>query len=82
MRKGLNMSDAEIEELQLHDDLMSSEDEGVSHPPSYRLQYCTDFLHNTVDRVQLHGKTIDCVVGWVRVKRCPGHLLGNRNVII
>ena len=51
MKRGLNMSDAEIEELQLHGDLMSSEDEGVSHPPYYRLQLCTDFLHNTVDRV-------------------------------
>ena len=75
------MSDVEIEELQLHDGLMSSEDV-VSYTPSYRLQQCTDFLHNTVDRVQLLGKTIDCAVGRVLIKQCPGHLLGNSNVII
>ena len=74
------MSDVEIQELQLHDDLLS--EDGVSHPPSYRLQQCTDFLHNTVDRVQLLRKTIDCAVGRVLIKQCPGHLLGNRNVII
>ena len=35
MKRGPNMSGAEIEELQLHDDLMSSEDAGVSHALSY-----------------------------------------------
>ena len=75
------MSDVEIEELQLHDGLMSSEDV-VSYTASYRLQQCTDFLHYTVDRVQLLGKTIDCAVGQVLIKQCPGHLLGNKNVII
>ena len=82
MKSDLNMPDAEIEELQLHDDLMSSEDAGVSHPPSYRLLQYTHFLHNTVHSVQLNGKTIDCVGGRVRIKQCPGHLLVNRNVII
>ena len=67
IKRGLNMSYVEMEELQLHDGLMSSE-EVVSYTPSYRLQQCTDFLHNTVDHVQLLGKTIDCAVGRVRIK--------------
>ena len=37
---------------------------------------------NTVDHVQLHEKTIDCAVQRVLIKHCPGHLIGNRNVII
>ena len=60
------MSDVDIEELQLHDDPMSSDDAGVGHPPSYQLLQCTHFLHNTVDSVQLNWKTIECVVGRVR----------------
>ena len=47
------MSDAEIEELQLHDDLLSSQDEGVSHPPSYRLHNAHIFYINK--RYRLHG---------------------------
>ena len=81
MKRGLNMTEEDIKNLQLHTDLMSSEDEGVSHPPSYRLPSCTDFLHE-VDKIEIYGKPIDCVIGTVHRKPTPGHLLGNKNCII
>ena len=60
---------------------MSSEDEGVSHPPSYRLDSLTDFLHKTVDPVIVRSKPMVSFVGSKSVKNRPTCLRGNKNVV-
>ena len=80
--KKLNYDDNGIAQLELHSELMSSEDEdGISHIPSYRKQSLTDFFVQTVDVVSLNrvGPLIS-TRGTPSNKLLPRVLLGNKNV--
>ena len=81
--KKLNYSDADIAELHLAPDLMSSEDsDRVCHPPSYRSTVLTPFFERTVDVVKL-SKTVDTIKqrGSIHKKTLLRSLFDNPNIV-
>ena len=70
----MDYSDEQISALELNQYLMSSEDEGLSHPPSYQLDSFTKFPPKTFDPIIVLSKRIVSFVRTKSVKTPPSCL--------